>query len=92
MTPTLPPITSVVTDGAFDLFVTNAGGSDGANLNPAVPITISNGPGGPFASASVGVAAWPGEAVSDPADLVRVADKALYRAKAEGRNRVMCHT
>jgi hypothetical protein len=49
-----PPITSVLTDGTFDLFVTNAGGTDGANLNPAVPITIRNGPGGTFVSGSIG--------------------------------------
>jgi len=36
---------------------------------------------------SVGVAACP-ESVGEPRHLVRVADEALYRSKAEGRNRV----
>lgn len=39
-------------------------------------------------TASVGVAAFPGEDVHEPTDLVRTADSALYRAKRGGRNRV----
>ena len=38
-------------------------------------------------SLSVGVAVAPDQAQT-PSDLVRHADEALYRAKAEGRNRV----
>jgi hypothetical protein len=51
---TFPPITAVVTDGPFDLFVTNAGGTNGANINPAVPITVRNGPGGTLVTGSIG--------------------------------------
>jgi hypothetical protein len=51
---TVPAVSAVVRDGPFDLFVTNAGGSNGANANPAVPITIRNGPGGALVTGSVG--------------------------------------
>jgi two-component system cell cycle response regulator len=37
---------------------------------------------------SIGVAAVPSERVTTPEDLLSLADEALYRAKAEGRNRV----
>jgi diguanylate cyclase (GGDEF)-like protein len=39
---------------------------------------------------SVGVAVYPGDA-QDPAKLHSVADNALYRAKAQGRNRVVAY-
>jgi PleD family two-component response regulator len=39
-------------------------------------------------SVSAGVAAFPGAARSD---LVRLADEALYRAKASGKNQVRSH-
>ncbi len=39
-------------------------------------------------TASIGVAAFPGARVDSVEDLVAQADQALYRAKAEGRNRV----
>jgi hypothetical protein len=43
---TMPPISVVVTDGPFNLLVTNAGGTNGANSNPAVPIRVWGGPTG----------------------------------------------
>ncbi|MGY0558217.1 MULTISPECIES: diguanylate cyclase [unclassified Lysobacter] len=41
-------------------------------------------------TASLGVATFPADG-STPAELIELADKALYRAKAEGRNRLVVH-
>ena len=38
---------------------------------------------------SIGVAVFPDEAINED-DLVNAANSALYRAKQNGRNRVMC--
>ncbi len=52
----------------------------------ARPLAVT-GTGGVALTVSIGVALFPDDADSDAA-LVRQADQALYRAKAEGRNRV----
>jgi predicted signal transduction protein with EAL and GGDEF domain len=44
--------------------------------------------GSPMVTASLGVAAMPADAI-DAASLVAAADKAMYQAKAAGRNLVM---
>jgi diguanylate cyclase (GGDEF)-like protein len=38
---------------------------------------------------SMGVATYPAPGLDTVDDIIRVADEALYRAKAEGRNRVL---
>lgn len=54
-----PPIVfrQVVSDGPFDLFVTNPITGPGAFLNPAVPIFVNNGPMGARVTQSNGVGA-----------------------------------
>jgi two-component system, cell cycle response regulator len=47
------------------------------------------GPGGRHITASFGVAAFPEVEADDIVGLIRAADEALYRAKAEGRDRVV---
>lgn len=42
---------------------------------------------GEAVTASIGVATWPGDCV-EASDLVPAADRAMYRAKREGRNRI----
>ena len=41
---TPPPIAVVLTDGPFDLFVTNSGSARGANMDPTVPIVVTHPP------------------------------------------------
>ena len=40
-------------------------------------------------TASLGVALWETESMAGPVNLIRLADRAMYQAKAAGRNRTM---
>ncbi|MCQ4347109.1 sensor domain-containing diguanylate cyclase [Pseudomonas stutzeri] len=51
----------------------------------------SEAPGGISFTLSAGVAHWPGSA-AEPEAVLQLADQALYRAKREGRNRVVSAT
>ncbi|MCE9573671.1 MAG: diguanylate cyclase [Deltaproteobacteria bacterium] len=53
----------------------------------ARPIIVEDGAPLPV-TVSIGVAAYPEVAVKEPDDLIEAADKALYRAKTAGRDRV----
>lgn len=56
----------------------------------AAAIRHDDSPLGPAVTLSIGVATLPlGADEADPQHLVRIADEALYRAKREGRNRVV---
>jgi diguanylate cyclase (GGDEF)-like protein len=45
----------------------------------------------PMVTLSIGVAAYGRDQLNTPAALIAAADKALYVAKREGRNRVVVH-
>ncbi len=60
------------------------------NLVAGDPITLSSGIAVAL-SVSIGVAQWR-SSMGGPADLIREADRALYRAKAAGHNRTMLAT
>ena len=62
----------------------------GERVRAAVAAMQLEGPSGPFAiTASVGVAHAPKGQVAEALPLLETADQALYRAKNEGRNRVI---
>lgn len=58
-------------------------------LMEAHPFPLPDG-GHLHLTASVGVASYPAPGIETVEDLLATADQALYRAKAEGRNRVRC--
>ncbi|MGE0452761.1 MAG: diguanylate cyclase [Vicinamibacteria bacterium] len=61
----------------------------GERLRRAVEEHPFHAPGEPIrVTVSIGVATYPSPQVAAPGDLVREADRALYRAKEAGRNRV----
>jgi two-component system, cell cycle response regulator len=53
--------------------------------------TVDAGTGAAHCEASLGVACFPGREVGKPTDLLRFADGALRRAKAEGRGRIVLY-
>ena len=55
----------------------------------ALGIKLEGAPGGEFVTVSAGVSAMVPTLEQGPAVLVQEADRALYRAKAAGRNRTM---
>jgi two-component system, cell cycle response regulator len=55
--------------------------------------TLRTGPGGSLCvSASIGISCFPHHVISSPEQLVRTADKALSRARRQGRNRICLHS